>query len=72
MSLNYTCKVSSTSNGNWLLDEKKFKIEEAFSIFNIDKKDAKKVDDFVFWLTYRFKPIFGKWKVLVKKYTCKR
>lgn len=63
----YVSSVSKTTEGQWQLDDKKFKLEDALSIFSIDKTNAKKVDDFTFWLATRFKPIFGKWKVLTKE-----
>ena len=63
----YVESVSKTTSEEWVIDEKKCKAEEMLAIFDIDKKDPKRVDNFTSWFIKRFKPIFGKWKLLVKQ-----
>jgi hypothetical protein len=48
------------------IDEKKVEMKEIYSIFDIDKNDTKRQADFTAWFYQRFKPIYGKWKVLTK------
>jgi hypothetical protein len=62
----YLESISKTTKETWQLDEKKFEIKKALSIFDINEKDQARADSFLNWLTYRFKPIFSKWKLLVK------
>lgn len=62
----YLEEVSTTKQDSWEIDDKKFDLKKAMSIFDIDEKDQKRASDFNLWFEGRFKQIFGKWKLLIK------
>lgn len=63
----YVETCSSTKVDSWNLDEKKFDLKTALELFDIDQKDQRRLNGFVNWFTNRFKPVFGKWKMIAKQ-----
>ena len=62
----YMESVSKTKEGSWELDDKKFKMKEVFDILDVDEKDNAQSNAMLGWFAKRFKPVYGKWKVMVK------
>lgn len=62
----YLESVSKTTKEEFVIDAKKVDLKKLYSIFEINEKDQARVNEFQVWLEHRFKPVFGKWKLIVK------
>ncbi len=62
----YMDSVSKITDQQLDIDSKKFKVEEVMSIFDVSKKDQPRVDDLMRWVELRFKPIYAKWRAMVR------
>lgn len=63
----YMESCSKVTDTELTIDNKKFKAEEAMAIFEISKQEPQRADAFVQWFDKRFKPIYAKWKAIVKQ-----
>ena len=63
----YIESVSKTTDESFTIDASKLDEKKLLDIFDVDKDDQGRYNAFINWLNYRFKPIFGKWKVLAKQ-----
>lgn len=63
----YIAKFSKLDDSGFNFDLKKVDASKIYDIFSIDEDDQKRTQAFAVWRDTRFKPIFGKWKMLSKQ-----